>query len=62
MNRAEHQKIFHPSALESLRAATYDLSWLLSRDYTQKSALKLVGDRYRLPREGREAVHTKVLI
>jgi hypothetical protein len=39
-----------------LRAAVADLSWLLSRDYAVPSALKLVGDRYRLVERQRVAV------
>ena len=56
MNREEYLVIFRPQKLDNLRCATYDLSWLLSRDYTMTSSLKLVGDRYRLHRVGRAAV------
>jgi hypothetical protein len=37
-------------------AAVADLSWLLSRCYAEPSALKLVGDRYRLVERQRVAV------
>lgn len=39
---------FGDSALDRLREAVSDLSWLLTRDYPAKAALKLVGDRFRL--------------
>lgn len=49
--------LFGPESLERLRAATSDLSWLLSRGYTDAAGLALVGDRYRLDRRQRQAVH-----
>jgi len=39
-----------------LRRAVGELSWLLSRGYAQKSAVKLVGDRYELRERQRLAV------
>jgi hypothetical protein len=39
-----------------LRTAVADLSWLLSRGYAEPSALKIVGDRYRLVERQRMAV------
>jgi hypothetical protein len=39
-----------------LRAAAHDLSWLLERDYSMRSALELVGNRYRLTSRQRVAV------
>lgn len=39
-----------------LRAAVRDLSWLRSREYGDRAAQKLVGDRYRLKRRQRDAV------
>jgi hypothetical protein len=47
---------FGALAQGDLRAAVTDLSWLLSRDYAMPSALKLVGDRYRLVERQRVAV------
>jgi hypothetical protein len=47
---------FGPSSQPSLRAAVSDLSWLLGRDYAPVSALKLVGDRWRLTERQRQAV------
>jgi hypothetical protein len=52
----EDAKLFDASQNETLRAATHDLSWLLSRDYAQPSAVKVVGDRYRLNERQRMAV------
>lgn len=40
----------------SLRAASRDLSWLLTRGYASNSSLKLVGDRYRLNARQRLAI------
>ncbi|PSR04077.1 MAG: DUF434 domain-containing protein [Bacteroidetes bacterium SW_11_45_7] len=40
----------------ALRAAVADLSWLLTRHYSEKAALKLVGDRYNLRERQRLAV------
>ncbi|HEY0133903.1 MAG TPA: DUF434 domain-containing protein, partial [Nannocystis sp.] len=42
--------------LPALRAATADLSWLLSHGYAEQSALKLVGDRHELTVRQRQAV------
>jgi hypothetical protein len=42
--------------LAALRVATSELSWLLSRGYQSKSALKLVGDRHALRERQRLAV------
>ncbi len=39
-----------------LRAATFEMSWLLGRGYPPKGAAKLVGDRHRLDARQREAV------
>jgi hypothetical protein len=47
---------FGAEARGGLRAAVTDLSWLLSRGYAMPSALKLVGDRYRLVERQRVAV------
>jgi hypothetical protein len=52
----EDERLFAPGALEALRLAGADLCWLLSRDYNGTSALKLVGDRYRLAARQRMAV------
>ena len=50
------QELFAPCHLAALRAATEDLSWLLSRGYTPTSALKLSGDRHGLTVRQRMAV------
>ena len=52
----EDERLFSPEARPKLRQATSDLSWLLSRGYVNPSALKLVGDRYRLIARQRTAV------
>jgi hypothetical protein len=52
---ADH-RLFAPKSQESLRAAVYDLSWLLSRDYAPSASLKLVGDHYSLRERQRLAV------
>ncbi len=49
-------RLFGPQAWPGLREATADLCWLLSRGYVNPSALKLVGDRYRLTARQRTAV------
>ncbi len=52
---ADHQ-LFGSEQLPRLRKACCDLSWLLTRRYASKSALKLVGDRYCLTERQRLAV------
>jgi hypothetical protein len=47
---------FGEGARRDLVQATSDFSWLLSRGYAEPSALKLVGDRYRLVERQRVAV------
>jgi hypothetical protein len=52
----DDEKLFAPSQWETLRRATAELSWLLSRGYAPESALKLVGDRHALVARQRLAV------
>ncbi len=52
----EDQQLFAAENWPRLRAATGDLSWLLTRDYASRSALKVVGDRYSLAARQRLAV------
>jgi hypothetical protein len=52
----EDERLFGEAAVGALRAAVADLCWLLSRGYVTPSALKLVGDRYRLTTRQRIAV------
>jgi len=52
----EDGRLFAPEVWPVLRRAVAELCWLLSRDYPQKSALKLVGDRYALVARQRTAV------
>ncbi|MBI4578190.1 MAG: DUF434 domain-containing protein [Planctomycetes bacterium] len=47
---------FSPEVQPTLRQAVADLSWLLSHGYADKSAVKLVGDRYNLVERQRIAV------
>jgi hypothetical protein len=48
--------LFSNEQLDSLRRAVADMSFLLSRHYSDKAALKLVGDRYALTVRQRQAV------
>ncbi|HEX8499355.1 MAG TPA: DUF434 domain-containing protein [Pyrinomonadaceae bacterium] len=52
----EDARLFGAAWLPALRAATSELSWLLSRGYQAKSAVKLVGDRHSLRERQRLAV------
>lgn len=52
----EDARLFEATRLASLRVAVSELSWLLSRGYQTKSALKLVGDRHNLRERQRLAV------
>ena len=52
----EDDSLFAHAALPALVAATADLSWLLTRGYADKAALKLVGDRQGLDKRQRTAV------
>lgn len=49
-------KLFAPEALPALRAALADFSLLLTKGYADRSALKLVGDRFSLTQRQRLAV------
>src|ERR671939_1175079 len=50
------QVMFTPERMPTLRTATAELSWLLSRAYAVRAALKLVGDRHGLTERQRLAV------
>jgi hypothetical protein len=50
------RQLFAAERHADLRAAVAELSWLLTRRYAAKSALKLVGDRYELTERQRLAV------
>jgi len=52
----EDRKLFAAEQVSVLRMAVGELSWLLTRDYSLKGALKLVGDRYTLTDRQRLAV------
>ena len=50
------EKIFAPEAISDLRSALADYSLLLTKGYAEKSALKLVGDKFSLTQRQRLAV------
>jgi hypothetical protein len=52
----EDKKLFAAEHLPALRSAVSELSWLLTRGYTMKAALKLVGDRFMLTDRQRLAI------
>jgi len=52
----EDRRLFAAEQVPVLRLAVGELSWLLTRDYSLKGALKLVGDRYTLTDRQRLAV------
>lgn len=52
----QDEKLFAPDALFALRTAVADFSLLLTKGYAEKSALKLVGDRFSLTERQRLAV------
>lgn len=58
-HRGRHPKdslLFRMENLPVLRAGVHDLSWLLSRGYAGKAALKMVGDHYQLTARQRMAL------
>src|ERR1700741_2832865 len=44
----DDRKLFSDDQLPGLRTAVSELSWLLTRDYSMKGAVKLVCDRHAL--------------
>jgi len=50
------RQLFAAGRVATLRVATAELSWLLTRGYASKSAVKLVGDRHDLTERQRLAV------
>ena len=52
----EDARDFRPELAGTLRRAVAELSYLLSRDYAEQAALKLVGDRHQLTARQRMAV------
>lgn len=52
----EDRKLFNDDQLPALRTAVDELSWLLTRGYSMKGAVKLVGDRHSLTDRQRLAV------
>src|SRR5579884_1149594 len=52
----DDRRLFAESQLPTLRTATAELSWLLTRGYPISASLKLVGDRHGLGERQRVAV------
>lgn len=52
----EDARLFNAQTLATLQKAVADMGWLLSRGYTDKSCLKIVGDRYALTQRQRLAI------
>lgn len=52
----EDRELFAPEVWPRLQNAVADYAWLLGRDYAEPSAIKIVGDRYRLNQRQRMAV------
>jgi len=50
------EKLFAPDAISDLRSALADYSLLLTKGYAEKSALKLVGDKFSLTQRQRLAI------
>jgi hypothetical protein len=53
----QDSQLFSTENIPVLREALDDFTWLLSKGYPEKAALKLVGDRFRLKRRQRMAVN-----
>jgi hypothetical protein len=56
----EDRKLFSDDQVPALRTAVDELSWLLTRGYSMKGAVKLVGDRHSLTDRQRLAVSRAV--
>jgi len=52
----DDEEAFGSGRLPELRRAVHDLSWLLTRGYSERAALTLVGDRFQLVSRQRLAV------
>ena len=52
----EDEQLFSSDTAATLREAVEDLSWLRTRGYSERSALKIVGDRHALRQRQRVAV------
>ena len=53
---SQDESLFATARLPALRAAAADFCWLLDRDYSPRSALELVGNRYSLAARQRMAI------
>jgi hypothetical protein len=47
---------FRSESEPALRSGSFELSWLLERGYSERAALKLVGDKYQFTGRQREAI------
>jgi len=54
--RSDDADFFNEKWMAVLRKAILDLNYMLSRDYSEKAALKIVGDNYRLNKRQRMAL------
>lgn len=52
----EDESLFDPEQVNKIRQAVSEMSWLLSRNYSIKSSLKIVGDHHRLNERQRAAL------
>ncbi|MEL6190402.1 MAG: DUF434 domain-containing protein [Bacteroidota bacterium] len=55
--QSEDPKLFSLDWLPVLNEAVTDMSYLMSRGYSHRSSLKIVGDRYKLHRRQRHALY-----
>ncbi|MEM6766103.1 MAG: DUF434 domain-containing protein [Bacteroidota bacterium] len=55
--QSDDPKLFSLDWIPVLNEAVTDMSYLMSRGYSHRSSLKLVGDRYRLHRRQRHALY-----
>ncbi len=52
----EDEKLFAPEQIKRISQAVSEMSWLLSKNYSIKSSLKIVGDHHRLNERQRAAL------
>jgi len=52
----EDERLFIPNQMPTLKKAVVDLSYLYTRNYSEKAAIKIVGDHYQLKSRQRVAV------
>ena len=54
--QSDDSKLFNEKTIPILNQAVTDLSYLMTRGYSDKGSVKLVGDRYRLTKRQRNAL------